>query len=188
MNDLVETIEIKAGYRYASYLDQDRFDYLKDEDWDCWGLFTVSTGMNEVNLALDTFGINERLETVMENNQHSWNDNEAVIALGKAINRAGYQYKFLNLGYSPWHYLVAYWDPKLLLDPKGVLNEFSEWYEGNVFTISLEKLEVYESLSGSTIEQWETVESVGQVIFTDNFQFSAETCQELLGASIAIAA
>ena len=187
MTNAIETIEITSEHRYAYYQDES-FDYLKEYDWDCWGLFTISRGMNAADLALDTFGLNKRLESIMENKEFSWNDSEAVTAISKAITRGGYQHAFINLGYSPWHYLVIYWNPELLIDHDRLISEFREWYEGNVFTVALEKLEKYESLSGKTIEQWETLESVGQVIFTDKFQFSNESCQELLGLPTAVAA
>ena len=179
-----EIIEINQDYRYAARYDSGYFDYLNEWDVDTWGVFSLSTSQWTTELELDTFGVNNRLREITDHISHSWNRDDLETAIGKALNRAGYNYKFVNLNggsQSIWAYVVIYWDPKLMFEAKGLIEELSAWYEGEVYSVALEQRDVYKNSRGDTYETWEVVESVSRVIFTDSYKYTLETCQELLG-------
>lgn len=187
-----EIIEVDDNWRYAKYVDYSGFDYLTEWDHDGWGMFTISQAERLRGLELDTFRINDRLRAVMEWHGHSWNDKRAETELGKAISRAGYAYKFVDLqGYSQgqWHYVVIYWDTNNLTSPDGVLGELEAWYCGEVYTVALENKVTYSEVGGDReIVEWDAVESIGCVLFYDDYPFNAENCAELIGAYQLVAA
>ena len=179
MNDAIDTIEIDDKTRYALYLDTWTFDYLKEWDWEGLGVFTLRHGRLTDELELDTLGINYRLREIRGND--FIDDKEA--AIGKALTRAGYSYKFIGLTDSSyWHEVVIYWDDKQIRNIDGVIDELRAWYCGEVYSVALETLETYTGRY-RTIEQWEVSESVSQVIFTRNYKFDYATCDDLLGDS-----
>jgi hypothetical protein len=154
-------------------------------------LFTVAIDRQYKPLSLDTFGINDRLQTIVDRYSFSWNDNTLNTQLEKAITRAGYRAMTFSLtGYSQgdWAYVVVYWRDEAINDITGVLEELEAWFRGDVYTIALEKLETYKNESGSEKHYWECVESIGQVILTDSYRFTTETCSELLYAADIVAA
>jgi len=183
MSEALETYQLSDDQRIVVYQDDDYFDYLTEWDHD-FSVFTISSATNLGNLELDNFGINERLMAVMEWHEHSWNHETTNKALGKAIERAGYDYKFLTLqGYSQgeWHYVVAYWEKELIGDASGTLDELYSWYRAGTAIVSLQTKVVYTALDGRTIEEWDREESVGQVLFTDGYPLSKENAMEILG-------
>lgn len=178
------TIDVNENYRYAAYPDHDPFDYLKDYEWDNWGLFTIAINRGYRPLGLDTFGLNDQLTRVAEWHQHSWNDNQLETALSKTITRAGYSHIYLNLnGYSQgdWAYVVLYYKEEWLTDPSGLINELEAWFRGDVYTIALERLETYTSQYGNTKTEWEMVDNIGHVLIHDGNEFTLETCEDYLG-------
>ncbi len=182
-NEPLEVIEIDDNWRYACYYDDSAFDYLHDYDNDSWGLFTIRHSQWVRDLALNTFGINDRLSSVMEWTEHSWNHKHAETELGKSITRAGYNYEFVQLNggsQCSWSYVVVYWND-YITEPKGLIDEIKAWYAGEVFTVCLERRDVYYGPNGKTIETWELEEAVSQVIFTRDYQFVADVAEELLG-------
>jgi hypothetical protein len=184
MRDVIETLELNADYRYALYYDDSAFDYLSDWDHDSWGLYTLSSSQWTRNLALDTFGINDRIRT-------AWEYNRDESAAAKAIERAGYcQQQVLLRDYnsqSVWAETIVYWDPELLTESKGLIDELKAWFGGNVFTVALEHRDVYYGPNGKTIETWEIEESLSNVIFFDGYEFTADNCAELLCAAELVA-
>ena len=180
---VLETYELNDDQRVVISQDDDYFDYLTEWDHE-FSVFTISSATNLGNLELDNFGINERLMAVMEWHYHSWNHDTTNKALGKAIERAGYDYKFLNLkGHSQgqWHYVVAYWDKELMGDASGAWDELESWYRDGAAVVSLQTKVVYTAPDGRTIEEWDGQESVGQVLFTDGYPLSKENAMEILG-------
>ena len=188
----VMTAEINETFRYAAYYDEHHFDYLRDWDHDYWGLFTISVAWSMNALELDTYGLNDRLREVMQWTEHSWNHKHAETELGKAISRAGYDYKFVQLNggsQSCWNYAVVYWDTKAITSGDGVIAELQAWYSGEVYTVALERLITYQELGGDrAIERWEAVESISNILFYDGYEFSAKNCDELLDAYQVVAA
>jgi hypothetical protein len=177
MEKPIETIEVSDQLRYAIRYDYWPLDYLKDYDHEFFSVFTIRTGDRLSPLELDNFGLNSRLRNALEWTKRD--DTEAV--LSKILTRAGYNYKFVELQQYPsaWHDLVVYWrDKETIID--GYIEELSAWYNGNVFTVALEQKETYVGRN-NTIEQWEIIDAIGQVIFTKNYQFTLDTCKELLG-------
>ncbi len=181
MNEPLEIIEIDDKTRYALYLDTWTFDYLKEWDWDAMGVFTLRKSQWSSELELDALGLNSRLREIRGNDFI----NNEEIAIATAISRAGYSHQFVSLNDgSYWHEVVIYWDDNLIKGIDGVIDELRAWYCGEVYTVAIEKLETYVGTYRS-LEQWEVVDSVGQVIFTRNYKFDLETCNELLGERVA---
>lgn len=179
-----EIIEISPDYRYAYYYDYEPYDLLKEVDADAWGVFSVANSRWTTELEMDTFGINTRLRAAMEWTEHSWNHDRAETELGKALNRAGYEYEFVNLNggtQSYWAYVVVYWDPKLITNCKGIIEELAAWYAGDMFVVTLERKDTYHGPNDQTIETWEIEESIGCVFFTKGYEFTFETCESMLG-------
>lgn len=178
------TIDVNDDYRYAAYPDHDPFDYLRGYEWDNWGLYTIAINRQYRPLALDTFGINDKLDRITAYQQHSWNDDQLETALSKSIERAGYKHIYLQLnGYSQgeWAYVVLYWNDEWLTAPSGLINELEAWFRGDVYTIALERRETYVSQYGNTKEEWDVIESIGQVLIHDDNEFTLETCENYLG-------
>jgi hypothetical protein len=185
-----EIIQLSDTHRYACYVDTNHFDYLHDWDHDAWGLFTLGIDRQYRPLKLDTFGINDRLQKIVDWYSFDWNDNTLDKQLEKAITRAGYKSMQFSLkGYSQgdWAYVVLYWRDDAISDISGVIQELEAWFRGDVYTITLEKLETYKNESGAEKHYWEPIESIGQVLLTDSYQFTTETCSELLYAADLVA-
>jgi len=178
MEKPIDTIEIDSKTRYALYLDMDSYDYLSEYDWEGIGVFTIRKSSNCRDLELDSWGISDRLNAINAN----YHIDDAEKAMAKAIERAGYLHKFITLTYYPsyWHELAIYWDPNVLINIDGFLEELEAWYCGNVYTITLEKLETYTG-TYRNIEQWEVMDSIGRILFTDSYKFDYANCDELLG-------
>ena len=186
-----EIIQVNENYRYAAYPEMDYLDYLHDWDHDAWGIYTLAIDRQYRPLNLDTFGINDRLQEVAMWHKFSWNNTDLEKQLEKAIARAGYKSKMVHLkGYSQgdWAYAVLYWRDDAIADITGVREELEAWFRGDVYTITLEKLDTYKNESGNEKHYWECVESLGQVIFTDSYQFTQDNCAELLYAADLVAA
>ena len=180
------TIELNGKHRYAAYLSTERYDYLCDQEWDNWGLYTVAIDRSYAPLSLDTFDLNDQLAQIQEWQQHDWNNGELETALSKSISRNGYSHIYLNLrGYSQsdWAYVVLYWNEDWLSDVSGIINELEAWFRGDVYTIALEELVTYTNAARpmGIIERWEIVDSTSQVILSDDKEFSLETCESYLG-------
>ena len=178
------TIELGERYRYAAYPDTDYFNYLKEYDWDNWGLYTIAIDNSYNRLSLDTFGINDRLATAQSHYEFSWNSKTLETELQKAAKRAGYESQWLTLqGYSQgqWACVLLYWHPDWLSNPSGLIQELEAWWRGDVYSLRLEKLETYTSATGNTIERWELVDSISQVIIHDDNPFTLEACEGYLG-------
>ena len=180
------TIELNDTHRYAAYPSNERYDYLHDQEWDNWGLYTVAIDRSYVPLSLDTFDLNDQLSRIQEWQRHDWNNGELETALTKSITRNGYSHIYLNLhGYSQsdWAYVVLYWKEEWLSDVSGLINELEAWFRGDVYTIALEELVTYTNAARpmGIIERWEIVDSISQIILTDDHEFSLENCQSYLG-------
>lgn len=178
------TIDVNEEYRYAAYGENEHYDYLHDQDRDNWGLYTIAINKQYNPLALDTFGINDKLNRIIDWHQHTWNDNRLETALSKSIERAGYKHIYLQLnGYSQgdWAYVVLYYKEEWLVNPTGLIGELEAWFRGDVYTIALERRETYVSQHGNTKEDWDVIESVGRVLIHDYNEFTLETCEYYLG-------
>jgi hypothetical protein len=91
-------------------------------------------------------------------------------AIGKYLALAGMNYKFVSLrGYSQgnWAEVVIYTTEDY--DLKSSAEALDTWFKGDIFTVCLEKLEVYTSSSGATIERWEIEDSIGCITFGDDY-------------------
>lgn len=96
-------------------------------------------------------------------------------AIGKYLALAGMNYKFVSLrGYSQgdWADVVIYTDEDY--DLKSSAEALDTWFKGDIYTVALEKLEVYTSQSGATIERWEIEDTIGCITFSDDY--TLESC------------
>lgn len=183
----METLEINENLRYRIEYDTTPFDYLTDWDWDTWGMFTLRCADRLRRLDLDTFGVNSRMAEAFD-----WigRDGRETVA-AKIASRAGLESKVITLwgsSQSYWHDVVIYWDPKLISDISGLLDELRGWYRGDVYNVYLEQRTEYKSSDGRSIYEWDALESIGGVIFHDSYEFNMDNCKELLGYAISKAA
>jgi hypothetical protein len=178
-------LELGDRQRYTASFDCEPYDYLHEWDVDAWGIFTIAIDRQYKPLELDTFGINDRLQSIRNWHGHDWNTDTLEKAIEKSIKRAGYEFMFLQLkGYSQgdWAYVVLYWRADYITDISGLVNELEAWFKGDVYTICLEELDTYTSDSGRVIERWEVVESIGGVLIHDGNPFTYENCESYVGA------
>lgn len=175
----LETIPLGDNYRYARYTDNDYFDYLAEYDH-VFSLYSMDYPGRLGKIELDTYHANSDLDVMLNYRGGIGDDNET--AARKHLARRGYSCEFLALrGYSQgeWHDVVIYWPDTMDLTKQW--DELSAWYRGDVFTIHLEQLVHYYGTNGRHLEQWETVDAVSQVIFTDDYKFTKENCADLVG-------
>lgn len=183
----METLEINENLRYRIEYDTTPFNYLTDWDWDAWGIFTLSCADRLSRLDLDTFGVNSRMAEAFD--WVSRDDRETVTA--KIASRSGLESKVITLrGYSQseWHDVVIYWNPELISDISGLLDELRGWYRGDVYNVYLEQRTEYKSNDGRFIYEWDILDCIGGVIFHDSHEFNMDNCKELLGYAIPKAA
>lgn len=181
----LETIALGDNYRYALYHDTDYFDYLRDYDH-VFAVYSMDYPGRLGPLELDTYGANDGLEFMLNYRGGIDSRDDDETAARKHLARAGYNCEFVALrGYSQgeWHDVVIYWPDNM--DLTGLWDELRAWYRGDVFAVHLEQLVSYYGTNGRHLEQWESVDSVCQVIFTDDYKFTADNCAELVGEPVA---
>lgn len=176
----IDTIALSENYRYARYHD-DYFDYLREYDH-VFSIYAMDYPGRLGRIELDTYGANADLAEML--NYRGFNDesDDNETAARKHLARRGYSCEFLELrGYSQreWQDVVAYWPDTM--DLSGQWDELRAWFRGDVFSIHLEELVPYYGYNGRHLEQWETVDAISCVIFTDNYEFTKENCAELVG-------
>lgn len=106
-------------------------------------------------------------------------------AIGLYFGSLNIPYKFVTLNDgSSWAEVVIYDD---VSGGEWILQHGSErgleaWFNGEIYVVALEELEVYTNYKNNTLERWEVVDSLGGCIIED---LTLETAQELFGAIIA---
>ena len=177
----LETIALSENYRYAKYLDDYYFDYLREYDH-VFAVYSMDYPGRLGSIELDTYGANADLAFMLNYRGGLGAPDDDETATEKHLARRGYACEFLALrGYSQseWHDVVIYWPDTM--DLTGQWDELRAWYCGDVFSIHLEELVHYYGYNGRHLEQWETVDAVGRVILTDNYGFTKENCAEIVG-------
>jgi hypothetical protein len=187
--DAQAIIELSESLRVAAYYDEWRQDGPFD-----WGVLFVQTlrkdsGMSE--LTTDD-GHRAAIREIQEHNPYTSYDGYSrerltkrnlseQDAIRKHLTRAGFDCTFAELrGYSQGEWLdaVIYAKAGDVGDWAATVNEIDAWFRGDVYTVTLERLEVYTSTSGNELTQWETIDALGGVILTE--PLTLELAKELL--------
>lgn len=173
----IETLAINDALRVASYYD---YDASGPFDWDCIFVQTLRQARNLNPLTSDD-GQRAAILEIMEHNPEtggtygsSWattaRDNWEQTAISKHLERNGLECHFLQLvgcSQSEWADIVIYAKAGEITDWAPIAREVKAWYAGEVYTLALEQKVIYTSILGNTIEQWELIDSVGEVYLLD---------------------
>lgn len=195
--DAQAIIELSESLRVAAYYDEWRQDGPFD-----WGVLFVQTlrkdsGMSE--LTTDD-GHRAAIKEIQEHNPYTSYDGYSrerltkrnlseQDAIRKHLTRAGFDCTFAELrGYSQGEWLdaVIYAKAGDVGDWAATVNEIDAWFRGDVYTVTLERLEVYTSTSGNELTQWETIDATGGVILSE--PLTLELAKELLDIDAATVA
>jgi hypothetical protein len=190
-------IQISDGLRVAAYFDEWRQDGPFD-----WGVLFVQTLRKDSHMSELTTDDGHRaaIKEIQEHNpytsyegysrerldkRNAWEQD----AIRKHLTRAGYDCTFAQLrGYSQGEWLdaVIYAKAGDVGDWAATVDEVDAWFRGDVYTVTLERLEVYTSTSGNELTQWETIDALGGVILTE--PLTLELAKELLPIPATVAA
>lgn len=156
----IEPLTLTPTTRVKAYIDNDAYtpDYVVG---DGLGIF-ITRPLNHWGFS-DGY-LNKELGYIHSNVQRHQEES----ALGKYLALAGMDYRFISLqGYSPsdWAEAIIYTNEGN--DLASAEDALGAWFRGDIYTVCLERLEVYTNESGATIEQWEVEESIGCVLLDD---------------------
>jgi hypothetical protein len=191
-----EILNISDTLRVAAY-----YDYMPDGPFD-WGTLFVQTLEHDrfiSELSTDD-GHREPIHEILHQNPFTSfdgysrdrltkRDNWREAAITKHLNRAGFDCIFAELrGYSQgdWANVVIYANAGDITDWAGIVPEVNAWFRGDIYSLHLERLEVYTSNSGNELTQWETIDQTGGVILTDGL--TIELANEILDIPATVAA
>ena len=93
-----------------------------------------------------------------------------AVALIKHLERAGYMAVYKTLpGQCPsdWIDCVIAVPNESGVDLDGAVNDWERWYNGDYYTLALERRHVWHDDQGATLETWDTVDALGAVEFDD---------------------
>ncbi len=101
-------------------------------------------------------------------------------AISRYLHSLGYSCKFVDLrGYSQgdWAELVIYLENSMFethLDPaialESTANAIKAWFRGDIYVVQHERKKIWTS-GEDTMETWETVDSIGGIMFEDTWEF-----------------
>lgn len=152
-----ETTRVRAYYDEDSY----SLDYAVGDEL---GVYTLEISRGYDNIAQGDY--TKELGYLQDKlTRDQWES-----GIGKYLALAGMKYKFVSLrGYSQgdWAEVVIYTPDDY--DLTASAEALDTWFKGDIFTVCLEKLEVYTNPAGNTIERWEIEDSIGCITFSDDY-------------------
>jgi hypothetical protein len=163
----LEPVMLDDKTRAVAYYETSQID-LSEVMGDEFGVYTISNARwhNAVTQGPLTDGLNRLLQA---RDNYDWSDDRFQRAIELYLAMHGMNHQFLTLqGYSQgeWHEVVVYGD----YDLKDSIRTLRDWYRGDIYVITLERLHVYtEEATGQTIERWEIEEAIGAVILDDHY-------------------
>lgn len=169
MPELLEQIDDNT--RLTSDFDFDYYD-LGDVLTDDTGVQTLSIARGYNNISTDDDlkdGIERIVASLNYHTHRSYQDaRERVISAW--LSAKGYAVKFVSLrGYSQgeWADVVMYTplESDLTADYlNGEARTLRAWFRGDIYNVAKEQRKIYRAEDGDTIEQWETIDSIGRII------------------------
>jgi hypothetical protein len=183
MEKPIETLYISEKLQAATYP-----DYYSDGPFD-WGVIKVETLRHSRDInpysssdehAAAVYAIREHNPETGGTYASGWSttarDEWEREAITKHFTRAGQDCYFLQLSgcsQSEWADVVIYTNAGDVTDWNPIAREVNAWFSGQVYTLALEELVTYTAANGSTIERWETVDTVGGVYLLNGFTLDA---------------
>ena len=166
---MINTYQLTPSYRVAVDYDTtvpdtpaDRYETLLYEVASCQNL-DIHEG------APDVIGTLEGVEEAVNNYAYAGYSSVGA-ALVKHLERNGYTaiYKTL-LGQCPsdWIDCVIAVPNEGGVDLDGAVSDWGRWYNGDYYTLALERRHVWQDAAGDTLETWDTVDALGAVEFDD---------------------
>jgi hypothetical protein len=166
MPELLEQIDdntrLTSDYDYGTYT-------LGDILSDFTGVQTINiaSGYHHISTGDDDIarGVNRIVEAFPYWYKHYEAKRER--AIGAWLTAKGYVFEFVSLrGYSQgeWADILVYTtlDNSEYLD--GEIETLKSWFRGDIYNVAKEQRKIYTAEDGDTLEQWETIESVGGII------------------------
>jgi len=159
----IEPVVINETTRVRAYYDEDSYslDYAVGDEL---GVYTLDISRGYGNIEQGNY--TKELGYLQDKlTRDQWES-----GLGKYLALAGMKYQFVSLrGYSQgdWADVVIYTNEDYDLNASA--ETLDTWFKGDIFTVCLEKLEVYTNLAGNTIERWEIEDSIGCITFSKDY-------------------
>jgi hypothetical protein len=163
----VDPFEFTPTDRINLYYDTDQYDleWIIGEEV---GVYTIDIARNfhPIQQGERTKDLDRLLRNLKSGFRTDWRERKKR-AIELYMNLAGLNYHYASLrGHSQgdWAEVIIYSDPDDRVDLKCCAESMNDWFAGEVYTIVHEKLEVYTSPNGNTIERWEVQDSLGSIL------------------------
>lgn len=196
MSEPIEILEISETVRVAAYWD---YDAGSPFDWDSVFVQTLRQADRLSPLSSDD-GHAGPIAEILHNNpftsfdgytraQLDKRDEWDRDAITKHLTRAGFECRFLELrgnSQGEWHDIVVYAEVGNITEWDYLAREVAAWYRGEVYLLALERLETYTNENGKTINQWETVDAIGEIYLIDGL--TRELAEPYFNIDAAVAA
>jgi hypothetical protein len=163
----VDTYEFTPTDRINLYYDTDQYDleWIIGEEV---GVYTIDIERNfhALENGPRTKDLDRLLRNLKSGFRTDWRERKTR-ALELYMNLAGLECKLVSLrgsSQSDWADVIIYADPTDRVDLESCAEAMANWFRGEVYTIVHEKLEVYTSPNGNTIERWELQDSIGSIL------------------------
>jgi hypothetical protein len=163
----VDPYEFTPTDRINLYYDTDQYDleWIIGEEV---GVYTIDIARNfhPIEQGERTKDLDRLLRNLHSGFRTDWRERKAR-AIELYLNLAGLNYHYASLrGHSQgdWAEVIIYSNPDDRVDLEACEEAMDDWFKGEVYTIVHEKLEVYTSANGNTIERWEIEDSLGSIL------------------------
>lgn len=176
----VDPYEFSPTERIKLYYDTDTYelDWIIGEDV---GVYTIDIARNfhPIEQGDRTKDLDRLIRNLNSDYRTDWREKK-LRAIELYMNLAGLDYTHTSLrGHSQgdWAEVIIYANPEDRVDLRSCAEAMDDWFAGDVYTLAYEKLEVYTSTNGYTIERWELEDSLGCILPVkgQSFEDMAET-------------
>ena len=163
----VDPYEFTPTDRINLYYDTDQYDL----DWilgEEVGVYTIDIERNfkAMENGPRTKDLDRLIRNLKSGFRTDWRERKTR-AIELYLNLAGLEYRQVSLrgsSQSDWADVIIYANPDDRVDLESCAEALADWFRGEVYTIVHEKLEVYTSPNGNTIERWELQDSIGSIL------------------------
>ena len=163
----VDPYEFTPTDRINLYYDTDQYDleWIIGEEV---GVYTIDIARNfhPIEQGERTKDLDRLIRNLANDYRTDWRERK-LRAIELYMNLAGLEYKHASLrGHSQgdWADVIIYANPDDRVDLESCEEAMDDWFKGEIYTIVHEKLEVYTSPNGNTIERWEVQDSLGSIL------------------------
>ena len=163
----VDPYEFTPTDRINLYYDTDQYDleWIIGEEV---GVYTIDIARNfhPIEQGERTKDLDRLIRNLNNDYRTDWRERKKR-AIELYLTLAGLDYTYTSLrGHSQgdWAEVIIYSDPTDRVDLKACEEAMNDWFAGDIYTIAHEKLEVYTSPNGNTIERWEIEDTIGCIL------------------------